>query len=129
MKEWENRNAKVIQTKISTLDAYLSENQIEKADLVKVDVEGAELMFLKGATRLFEQKTPPVILMEMSPETTDRFGYGPNDLIGFISDHADYDFFALDEKRKNLQPFSRFEAGSEGRNVLCVPSGSPKPMK
>lgn len=120
-------HARAIQTRVSTLDAYLSENGIDKVDFVKVDVEGAELMFLKGATRLFEQKTPPVILMEMSPETSARFGYGPNDLIEFISDRAAYEFLALDEKEKRVWPFARFGVGSEGRNVLCVPSGFPMP--
>jgi FkbM family methyltransferase len=121
-----NINAKAIKTKISTLNTYLTERRISRVDFVKVDIEGAELMFLKGATRLFEQKTPPVILMEMSPETSDRFGYQPNDLIQFISGHATYDFFALDEKEKKLRPFDRFEVGSEGKNVLCVPRGLPE---
>jgi len=116
-----NHRAINIPIKIKTVNRYLSEKQINHVDFVKVDIEGAELMFLKGATRLFEQKTPPVMLMEMSPETSEALDHKPDDLITFIRSRADYDFFALDEKRRRLIPLKVFEDGSEGANVLCVP--------
>jgi FkbM family methyltransferase len=40
---------------MKTLDSYLNENNVPDVDFIKIDVEGAELMFLQGATKLFEQ--------------------------------------------------------------------------
>lgn len=108
--------------KIVTLDSYMAENRIDQVDFVKVDIEGAELMFLKGAGRLFAQKRLPVILMEMSPETCAAFNYKPDDLIEFISSRAHYDFFVLDERKKRLSRIRHFDGKRGGANVLCIPS-------
>jgi len=118
-------NSKIASTAVSvrltTLNSYVKENQIDHVDLVKVDIEGAEIMFLKGATRLFDQKTPPVILMEMSRETCRAFDYSPEDLLEYISSRARYDFFVLNEKLEKLDPIRHFGAHPAGANVLCVP--------
>ncbi|MEP6850538.1 MAG: FkbM family methyltransferase [Acidobacteriota bacterium] len=122
-----NSISATFRVKIITLDSYISERETGDIDLVKVDIEGAELMFLKGAVRLFEQKTPPVMLMEMARETCKAFGNKPNDLIKFISSKADYDFFLLDERLQRLRPIEWFDEESPGANVLCVPKGfSPR---
>lgn len=118
----ENQPAQSFAVQIKTLDSYLLEREIERVDFVKVDIEGAELMFLKGASKLFEQKTPPVIFMEMALETTKEFGYKPNDLIEFIrAVRADYEFYALDESAEKLVKIEGFSADQIGANVLCLP--------
>jgi FkbM family methyltransferase len=110
-----------IPVKIKTLDSYLIENQIKQVDFIKVDVEGAELMFLKGAKKIFQQQKPPIIFMEMALATSVQFGYKPNDLIKFIKSQADYDFFALDEKDEKLVRIEGFSDEQIGANVLCIP--------
>lgn len=115
-----NKTAQAIPIQIKTLDSYLTEHEIERVDFVKVDIEGAELMFLEGARRLFKQKMPPVIFMEMALETTHEFNYKPNQLIEFIRARADYDFFALDEKAERLISIEGFSDNEIGANVLCV---------
>lgn len=119
-----NRAGQAIPIQIKTLDSYLTEREIETVDFVKVDIEGAEMMFLKGAAKLFEQKTPPVIFMEMALETAREFGYKPNDLIDFIRAQAAYDFFALDESAEKLVRIRGFSDEQIGANVLCVPRKS-----
>lgn len=104
-----------------TLNSYLEENQIENVNFVKADIEGAELMMLKGASKLFEQKIPPVFEIEMALATTKGFGYLPNDLIEFIKSKADYDFYAIDEVTGKIKSIEGFKADDIGANVLCVP--------
>jgi FkbM family methyltransferase len=106
---------------MTTLDSYLTENKVGGVDFIKIDVEGAELMFLKGATRLFEQQTPPLIMAEMALGTTKGFGYLPNDLIEFIRERAEYEFYALNDYNGTLRKIEGFSTDDIGANVLCAP--------
>lgn len=117
-----NQKSAAIPVKIKTLDSYLTEHKIKQVDFVKVDIEGAELMFLKGARKLFKQPKPPVIFMEMALETSREFGYKPDDLLMFIKENAEYDFFALDEKNQKLIRIEKFDCDDIGANVLCLPT-------
>ena len=92
---------------------------------MKVDVEGAELSLLKGATAVLTQPVPPVIIMEMALGTSSVFGYVPNDLIEFIRSKADFKFYKIDEVNRRLIPIMNFAPGDVGSNVVCVPSNAP----
>lgn len=108
------------------LDTYISENGLGNVDFVKIDVEGAELMVLEGASKLFEQGRLPVFEIEMALATTTGFGYMPNDLIEFIRHKAEYDFYSIDEKYFSLKQIKGFDPGDIGANVLCLPSDFDK---
>lgn len=110
-------------SKIITLDSYLETNSVGNVDLVKIDIEGAELMMLKGASKLFKQSKPPVFEIEMALATSRGFGYVPNDLIEYIRSQADYDFYAIDERYPRLTKIDGFAPDDIGANVLCVPNG------
>lgn len=116
-----NQKSETVPILIKTLDSYLKERNIRQVDFIKVDVEGAEQMFLRGGTSIFQQKLPPIIFMEMALETTKEFGYKPNDIITFIKENADYDFFALDEVNRKLIRIEGFADDEIGANVLCIP--------
>lgn len=123
-------NFQTFDVPMTTLDAYLDERKVENIDFIKIDVEGAELMFLRGAIKIFEQKVPPFIIAEMALGTTKGFGYLPNDLIEFIRRHAAYDFYALDEVSFTLEKIEGFAPDEIGANVLCVPQNcDPERLK
>lgn len=109
--------------KVITLDSYLSDHSVADVNFVKVDIEGAEMMFLKGAERIFSQEVPPIWLMEMAVQQTRNFGYEPNDLLHFFRERADYDFYMVDEPTTRLVKFGEFPAGHIGANVICFPRG------
>lgn len=66
-----------------------------KIDFIKIDVEGAELLVLKGSVNTI-LKYKPVIIFELSGEWTNRFNYKPYQLLGFLSELGyemeEYDF-------------------------------------
>ncbi len=95
--------------------------QNREVDLVKVDIEGFELFFLRGATSLFRQKQPPIILMEMALGTSEHFGYGPQALVDFVQSQTPYKFFALDPTNVSMQKVESFPAGHIGANVVGFP--------
>lgn len=111
------------QCNMGTLDDYLVKHSVEDVNFVKVDIEGAEMMFLQGAKLLFKQEKPPIFLMEMALEQTRHFGYLPNDLIKFIGSRGDYEFFAADEARGKLRRIDGFADDDIGANVFCIPRG------
>ena len=121
-----DRPATVTDCRMITLDSYLAERDVKRVDFVKVDIEGAELMFLNGAEKLFSQDVQPVIMMEMALATTRNFGYLPDEFIKFIGSRGDYEFYAADEKRERLYQIDGFADDEIGANVFCVPASAPE---
>lgn len=119
--EMDRSNFETFPVQMMKLNLYLEEKKIDRVDFVKLDVEGAELLFLEGATNLFLQKIPPLFIIEMALGTTKNFGYLPNALIEFIRQHAQYYFFSLDEVSGVLKEINSFAPNDIGANVLCVP--------
>ena len=117
-------DAMTVNCKIIRLDDYIERNRVDNVDFVKVDIEGAELSFLRGAGRLFRQQAPPIFLMEMALNQTKSFGYLPDDLIKFLRSRADYQFFEIDEMNKSLIEIDGFAPDDIGANVLCIPRDS-----
>jgi FkbM family methyltransferase len=78
------RNATEIKTRALTLDAYLAGAGVDRVDLIKIDVEGAELLVLKGAGKLLSSPRKPALLVEIQDSSTSAFGYTAQDVIRHI---------------------------------------------
>ena len=68
---------------IDTLDDYFKRSGLTTLDLVKVDVEGAELLVLKGALRTIDMHRP-LLFMELLRKWSKPFGYHPNDVLALL---------------------------------------------
>lgn len=49
------------------LDSLLTDHGLDRVDVVKIDVEGAELRVLAGASGLLARAVPPVLLLDVHP--------------------------------------------------------------
>ena len=58
---YQNKNAKKERIGVITLDSYVQEHHLE-VGLIKVDVEGFEMEFLKGALETIKTQKPAMIL-------------------------------------------------------------------
>jgi FkbM family methyltransferase len=65
-----------VETKIVSIDACMK--HIKNLDLVKIDVEGAEINVLIGMRKTIS-KFRPIIFVEHGIHGPEHFGYGPND--------------------------------------------------
>jgi FkbM family methyltransferase len=112
-----------VESPLIVLDSYLAEHRVGTVNFIKMDVEGAELMCLRGAESLLRQPVPPIWMIEMAEATTRGFGYLPNELVMFLRTRADYEFYAVDEYTREVFPIEGFASDEIGANVLCVPAG------
>jgi FkbM family methyltransferase len=63
-----------------TLDAMLTGMGIDRIDVIKIDVEGAEVGVLRGSTRLLASERPPTIVFEFADWAEARIaGQRPGD--------------------------------------------------
>jgi FkbM family methyltransferase len=63
--------------RFTTLDSFLLTTSLQPPTFMKVDVEGAELFVLRGATRLFSGGHRPLMLLEVFAPWEQAFGYRP----------------------------------------------------
>jgi FkbM family methyltransferase len=63
-----------------TLDAFVEEQRVERVDLIKVDIEGAEHKFLVGARKTIE-RFRPVVAIELNPNALSVYGATVADLM------------------------------------------------
>jgi|GEM_PF-79922 len=68
---------------MSTLDTFVGEQKLTRVDLIKCDVEGAELFALRGGLETIK-KFRPVLMLEMLRKWARAFGYHPNDILALL---------------------------------------------
>lgn len=57
-----NRPTNITTVKVETVDQMIAQNRIPPADLIKIDVEGAEILVLQGAMRLIRDRRPTLFI-------------------------------------------------------------------
>jgi FkbM family methyltransferase len=70
-----------------TLDAVVEEEGLPRVDLVKCDVEGAELLVLAGAHRVLDEHRP-VVVLEADDEHQAREGARAADVLDAVRRHG-----------------------------------------
>lgn len=104
---------------LTTLDEFCSASYIEKIDLLKIDVEGAELAVIKGGLTAIT-RFQPFLIVEIQADTSVGAGNCSKDVTSLLMSLG-YKLFVIGRKAK-LRAFQ--EADLAGfQNVLCVPRG------
>jgi FkbM family methyltransferase len=73
---FQGKNTRKLTVETVTLDGFAASHR--PPDLIKLDVEGAEVVALQGATRLLASERPPRWIIEVHSEECDR---GVNELL------------------------------------------------
>src|SRR5262249_40402083 len=107
-----------VRVQVRRLDDIAVQSRLTKVDFLKLDVEGAELDTLKGATQLLTAAARPVILAEVYDIRTEPWGYPARDIVQFLS-KLNYRWFALNENGA-LAAISA-DLPSYDANLIAVP--------
>lgn len=84
-----------VEVEAITLDDHCARNRVDSIDLLKIDVEGAEVDVLRGATRLLEQRAVRAIQFEVSRPQVESLGHRPGDVFDLLRD-AGFSCFRLE---------------------------------
>jgi FkbM family methyltransferase len=85
---WKIQKSDQITVPSKTVDTLVSEMNIEKIDLCKIDVEGGELNVLNGMKSILAEQRVKVLLIELNQDTYKGAGYEPKDLEKFLNDYG-----------------------------------------
>jgi FkbM family methyltransferase len=75
-----------VRVPVTTLDAYCEENAIDRIDVMKVDVEGAELGVFRGAKRVMRDFPPKAVFYESVDVLCEAFDHTPAEMHAFLED-------------------------------------------
>lgn len=112
----------------TTLDAFCTQHGLSP-DIIKCDVEGAELMVLQGGADVLAHHRP-VILIELLRKWSRQFGYHPNDAVTLLARHG-YQAYTLSADGLSRCPGIDeataetnfvFLHAQEHRSLACAPS-------
>jgi FkbM family methyltransferase len=100
---------------ITYLDQFVESENVTQIDIIKIDVEGAELAVLQGARGAIA-RFKPLILMEVNEETSQAAGYPARALLDYLSE-LDYWFEVIldDGRTHTILP----EQLSNFQNIFC----------
>jgi len=90
-------------TNVTSLDAFVETNGIQRVDLMRVYVEGAELQVFRGAKELLGRPEAPLILSVANRLYTKRFGYHPVETMWALQAFG-YELFVLDTVTGIIRP-------------------------
>jgi FkbM family methyltransferase len=102
---------------LETLDNFCKVHQVERMDLIKVDVEGNELRVLEGSRESLIRWSP-VLMVEFNQSALERAGTSVEKLVEFLRETG-YELFVA--KRDQMVPFQSASQESMIVNVFCIP--------
>lgn len=100
------------------LDDYLRSHGIERVDLIKMDVEGAEISVLQGAKRILSAPDVPILIVEFEEARQRAFGFSCAALADELGKYG-YALFIIEEG--HLAPHQP-RPGLHSYNVMAIPS-------
>jgi FkbM family methyltransferase len=107
-----------MRVEVTTLDEYVRKHRIERLDLMKVDVEGAELEILRGGSRVISTLRP-MALCEIWDFVTHPWGHSARDVITQLETNG-YRWFDF-QRGGFLSPHELQNTYGEVKNFLAVP--------
>jgi FkbM family methyltransferase len=89
-----------------TLDSFIANEGQECPTLVKMDIEGAEVLALQGARKAFSRCMRIKLFIEYNPSSIGKLGYDPESMLTLLQE-LDFEITDIvDEARERVLPYS-----------------------
>ena len=108
-----------IEVETCTLDALMAAEGLERLDVLKCDVEGAELLVLAGASGVLREMRP-IVIIEADDLHQRRFDATAQDVVDAITAHG---YAPHRYRRGMLEPVDGVVAGED--DYVLLPDGRP----
>jgi len=109
---------------VATGDKFLEDVNIKHVDVIKIDIEGAEPLALKGLAHTLE--LPGLTLFfEFSPKTMQDSGFDPKRVLSSLHEKG-FSIYEIQEHKKKLVPiedmgtFVDYFSGTQYSNLLSI---------
>lgn len=90
--------AQTFTVRTTSVDDFLAAEGISQVDLVKMDIEGAEIGALRGMRRTITNSPNLILLMEYNPQALTAFGHDP---IAALTEVQSYGFSQMEAIEEN----------------------------
>jgi len=94
-----------VSVRVSTIDLFLAGHGWNRPDIIKIDVEGAELFVLKGGEKTIRENGP-ALFVEYANMNTEQFGYKREEIWEYLEalgyeceEVAPWDLWAIQQRR------------------------------
>ena len=116
-----------IEIETTTLDSTFDDLDWPNVDLIKIDVEGAEVSVLDGMTRLLEKPAKLNLIVEFMPSLLKNAGIAPRQFLDKLAS-LNSELYFIDESnglipiaaRDGSSLVKRLLASEESGNILCT---------
>lgn len=104
-KEYYNFDAEEkVQCEVVDLDSFLGD-KMSNLSFVKIDIEGAEYMALKGMEKMI-QIHKPILLLEIQPTFLKGFNIDESDFKSYLTSNLGYQLFVFNSKTCKLNAYN-----------------------
>lgn len=115
-KKPENYSGRTERVKVITIDEWFRSSAMPTIDLIKLDVEGSELVAIKGMRETLNI-CKPLLAVEINPETLSQFHLMPEDIFQYLGELRFRSFLILSGGAlKQINSYQSYETG----NVLFI---------
>jgi FkbM family methyltransferase len=109
-----------ISVPVVSIDSYMKARRINHVDVAKLDIEGAELLALKGAASVLDRRRNLVLVVELCDQLAQRFGHSATDLVAHLKARR---FRIFRPCEGSLAQYESNEADPPSFNVVAIRNG------